>query len=287
MTAEQPVLAIEDATVAYGARTVLDRVSLTVRRGEVVAVLGANGEGKSTLIRAALGLVPLVTGQVRLFGRPLRRAARAAAGRTGNAAAGRTDNAAAGRPDNPVAGARFRGWDRIGYVPQRMGAGSGVPATVREVVSAGRLARRRLLRPSRAADRVAVDGALAAVGLADRAADPVAALSGGQQQRTLIARALASQPELLVLDEPTAGVDAASQQAFADALRDFVDGGGTVVLVAHELGPLEPLVSRAVVVHHGTIAHDGAVPRPAGYHGHPDHDHVHPHATEEPGMWQG
>ena len=88
----------------------------------------------------------------------------------------------------------------------------------------------------------------------------MATLSGGQQQRVLIARALAGEPDLLVLDEPTAGVDAASQQAFAGALAGFVGRGGTVLLVAHELGPLAPLVSRAVVVHHGEIVHDGAVP---------------------------
>ncbi|WP_146167796.1 ATP-binding cassette domain-containing protein, partial [Micromonospora sp. MH33] len=128
--------------------------------------------------------------------------------------------------------------------------------------------------------------ALHAVGLADRAGDPVATLSGGQQQRTLIARALAGRPELLVLDEPTAGVDAASQEAFASALRDFRDGGGTVLLVAHELGPLRPLISRAVVVHQGGICHDGAVPEPAGHHAEPGHDHVHPHCDEEPaGLW--
>jgi len=240
--------------VGYDGRPVLQDVSLSVTAGEVVAILGANGSGKSTLVRAVLGLVPLISGSIDLFGTPLR---------------------------------RFRQWARIGYVPQRVGAGSTVPATVAEVVSAGRLARRGVLRPPGAADRAAVAEALRQVGLAHRAGDPVATLSGGQQQRTLIARALAGRPELLILDEPTAGVDAASQEAFAGALREFVAGGGTVLLVAHELGPLQPLVSRAVVVHDGTIAHDGPVPKPAGHHAAPDHDHVHPHAPEEPaGMWR-
>lgn len=247
------VIQVEHATAAYDGRPVLRGVSLTVTAGEVVAVLGANGSGKSTLVRAILGLVPLTGGAVTLFGTPAR---------------------------------RFRQWRRIGYVPQRLGAGSGVPATVAEVVAAGRLARRGVFRPARSADREAVAAALRAVGLADRAGDPVATLSGGQQQRTLIARALAGQPELLVLDEPTAGVDAASQEAFADALRGFVAEGGTVLLVAHELGPLHPLISRAVVVHHGEIAHDGPVPSPAGHHAEPGHDHVHPHApTESSRMW--
>ncbi|MFV2115467.1 metal ABC transporter ATP-binding protein [Micromonospora sp. LOL_025] len=248
-----PVITVAHGVVGYDGRPVLRDVSLTVTAGEVVAVLGANGSGKSTLVRAALGLVPLSSGSVTLFDRPLR---------------------------------RFRQWHRIGYVPQRLGAGSGVPATVREVVASGRLARRGVLRPPGAADRAAVTAALEAVGLADRARDPVGTLSGGQQQRTLIARALAGQPELLVLDEPTAGVDAASQEAFAGALHDFVGGGGTVLLVAHELGPLRPLISRAVVVHQGGICHDGPVPEPAGHHAEPDHDHVHPHGPDEPaGLW--
>ncbi|MEV1332475.1 metal ABC transporter ATP-binding protein [Micromonospora costi] len=248
-----PVITVTHAAVGYDGRPVLRDVSLTVTAGEVVAVLGANGSGKSTLIRAVLGLVPLSAGSVTLFDRPLR---------------------------------RFRQWERIGYVPQRLGAGGGVPATVREVVASGRLARRGLLRPPGAADRAAVDSALRAVGLAGRADDPVATLSGGQQQRTLIARALAGRPDLLVLDEPTAGVDAASQEAFAGALREFVAGGGTVLLVAHELGPLRPVISRAVVVHEGGICHDGGVPEPAGHHAEPDHDHVHPHGPDEPaGLW--
>jgi zinc transport system ATP-binding protein len=247
------VVDVGHAVIGYGGRPVLDDVSLSVAAGEVVAVLGANGSGKSTLVRAALGLVPLEAGTAELFGTPLR---------------------------------RFREWRRIGYVPQRVGAGSGVPATVREVVAAGRLARRGFLRPTGSRDRAAIGDALAAVGLADRSEEPVSTLSGGQQQRTLIARALAGEPELLVLDEPTAGVDAASQAAFAGALHVFVAGGGTVLLVAHELGPLQPLVSRAVVVHQGRIVHNGPVPRPAGHHADPDHDHVHPHAPyDPPGLW--
>jgi zinc transport system ATP-binding protein len=246
------VLEVDRAVVAYDGRPVLDGVSLRVEPAEVVAILGANGSGKSTLVKSALGLVPLTKGEVRLFGTPLK---------------------------------RFRSWHRLGYVPQRIGAGSGVPATVTEVVAAGRLARRGFLRPPSRADRSAVQDALTAVGLADRAREPVSVLSGGQQQRVLIARALAGAPELLVLDEPTAGVDAASQEAFAACLHGFVAKGGTVVFVAHELGPLRPLITRAVVVHHGEIIHDGAPPEPAGHHAEPGHDHVHPHAAvEAPGL---
>ncbi len=248
-------LNVTNGVVAYGDRLVLLGVSVSVDKGEAVAVLGANGSGKSTLIRAALGLVPLARGEAALFGVPLK---------------------------------KFRDWKRVGYVPQRLGAGSGVPATVREVVASGRLARRGRAPFARAADRAAVQSALDAVSLADRAGDRADTLSGGQQQRVLIARALAGEPDLLVLDEPTAGVDAASQQAFAGALGDFVRDGGTVLLVAHELGPLAPLVNRAVVVHHGRIVHDGPVPEPAGHHADPDHDHVHPHAPEQtPSLFGG
>ncbi|MGA5303667.1 metal ABC transporter ATP-binding protein [Nucisporomicrobium flavum] len=242
------VVSVRHAAVAYGGRTVLRDVTLDVGAGEVVAVLGANGSGKSTLIRTILGLVPLAGGEIELFGTPQR---------------------------------RFRQWARVGYVPQRMGAGSGVPATVGEVVASGRLARRGIFRFPGAADREAVRAALDDVGLLDRIHDPVTTLSGGQQQRTLIARALAGRPDLLVLDEPTAGVDAGSQEAFAKALAGFGERGGTVLLVAHELGPLEPLIDRAVVVHGGRIAYEGAVPEPAGHHAGPGHDHVHPHAEPE------
>jgi zinc transport system ATP-binding protein len=233
-------------------RLVLRGVDLTVMPGEVVAVMGANGSGKSTLIRALLGLIPLSAGRAELYGVPP---------------------------------SRFRDWKRIGYVPQRLSIGGGVPATVREVVSSGRIARQSRLRPASAADRAAVDRALRAVGMADRARDPAQQLSGGQQQRVLIARALAGEPDAFVMDEPTAGVDSRSQATLAGTLRDLVGEGRTVVLVAHELGPLEPLITRSVVLDEGRIVHAGRPPRPEGECARPGHDHVHPHApAEEPGL---
>ena len=237
-----PVIEIRDGTVALGGRPVLRGIDLTVHSGEVVALLGANGSGKSTLVRTMLGLVPAIRGDVSLFGTRL--------------------------PD-------FDAWERIGFVPQRVTAGSGVPASVREVVASGRLSRRPLLRPMRRADRAAVDEAIAAVGLADRAGDGVSTLSGGQQQRVLIARALAGQPELFVLDEPTAGVDLQSQHALADALWMLVERGATIVLVAHELGPMAPLIKRTVVMRDGRVAYDGA-PTAVGHAAH-GHHHDEPH----------
>ncbi|GLY89995.1 metal ABC transporter ATP-binding protein [Actinoallomurus iriomotensis] len=232
--------------VRYDRRSVLRGIDLTVRPGEVVAIMGSNGSGKSTLIRALLGLIPLSAGRAELYGVPP---------------------------------ARFRDWKRIGYVPQRLSIGGGVPATVREIVASGRIARQSRLRPSSAADRRAVDEALAAVGMADRARDPAQELSGGQQQRVLIARALAGEPEAFVMDEPTAGVDARSQETLAATLRELVGQGRTVVLVAHELGPLEPLITRSVVLEAGRIVHEGVPPMPQGECARPGHDHVHPHAS--------
>ncbi len=222
--ADLPVAEIRDGAVELGGRPILRGIDVSVRRGEVLAVLGANGSGKSTLVRTMMGLVPTVRGQVRLFDVP--------------------------RQD-------FHDWHRIGFVPQRVTAASGVPASVREVVASGRLSRRRPFLPPRRADRDAVEDAIAAVGLTGKARDGVATLSGGQQQRVLIARALASVPDLLVLDEPTAGVDVSSQQALADTLRTLVLRGVTIVLVAHELGPLGGLVDRTLVMRDGRVAYDG------------------------------
>ena len=210
--------------VAIGGRPVLRGIDLTIAAGEFVALMGANGSGKTTLVRAITGLLPLASGELRLFGTPFD---------------------------------EYDAWSRIGFVPQRSGASSGVPTSVWEVVASGRLTRRRLLRPLSRADRAAIDHALDVVRLADRRHDAVTSLSGGQQQRVLIARALAGEPELFVLDEPTAGVDLPSQQALADALGRLKDAGATVVLVAHELGPLAPLVDRAVVMRDGRITYDG------------------------------
>lgn len=240
----EPAISLRGATATLGARPVLRGIDLTVGRGEVVALLGSNGSGKSTTVRAVVGQVPLSGGELEVFGTPF---------------------------------ARFRDWRRVGYVPQRSTAATGVPATVREVVSAGRLARSRL-RPLGRADRAAVDRALDLVGMDGRAKDSAGALSGGQHQRVLIARALAGEPDLLIMDEPLAGVDLASQGVLAEALREQVAAGTSVLLVLHELGPLAPLIDRAVLLRDGRVErvahpeqlHDPAChPRDAA-DGHPD-----------------
>ncbi|MGW5195946.1 metal ABC transporter ATP-binding protein [Streptomyces spiralis] len=241
----EPVIAMRRVTAELGSRPVLRGIDLTVRRGEVVALLGANGSGKSTAVRSVIGQVPVSAGGIELFGTPRH---------------------------------RFRDWARVGYVPQRTTAAGGVPATVTEIVSSGRLSRTRF-GVFRRADRAAVHRALELVGMADRAKDSVNALSGGQHQRVLIARALAAGPELLVMDEPMAGVDLASQEVLARTLEEQVAQGATVLLVLHELGPLEPLIDRAVVLRDGCVLHDGPPPKAVGRHALPGHDHAHPSPT--------
>ncbi|SEM15901.1 metal ABC transporter ATP-binding protein [Streptacidiphilus jiangxiensis] len=210
-------LALHGVHVHRDGRPVLRGLDLTVRRGEVVALLGGNGSGKSTAVQAAVGALPVAAGRVELFGTPP---------------------------------ARFRAWRRVGHVPQRSTATGGVPATVREVAAAGRLAHHGL-RPFRRDDADAVDAALDAVGLLDRAEDPIDALSGGQQQRVTIARALAGRPDLLLMDEPLAAVDLAQQHALARTLAAEAARGTAVLLVLHAIGPMEGLIDRRVVLDTG------------------------------------
>lgn len=202
---------------------ILHDVDLDVATGEVVALLGGNGSGKTTLLRALLGLVPHQGGEIELFGRPL---------------------------------ARFHDWQRIGYVPQR--ARLQVPqATVHEIVTLGRLARRKAFHWPSAADRASVDASLERVGLEGLGKRPMAHLSGGQQQRALIARALAGNADLLVLDEPFAALDLRTQTSLALLLGRLHVEGLTILTVLHELGAMEPLLQRSVVLQLGRVIHDG------------------------------
>ena len=220
---EIPIQA-EHLSFSYSHEPVVDDVSLTVRRGEFLALVGPNGSGKTTLLRLLLGLLPPRRGTVRLFG---------------------------------AEPARLRDRWRLGYVPQRPALAAGLPATVEEIVTTGLLARRRWGRRS-SGDRKAVTHALTVVGLEDLRNRRVSDLSGGQQQRAFIARALASDPELLVLDEPVAGVDADAQKHFRDALVHHVRShDGSVLLVSHELGAVANDLDRVVVIKRN-IRFDGA-----------------------------
>jgi zinc transport system ATP-binding protein len=238
------VLAADDLAVERGGLPVLRGVSISVRAGEAVALMGGNGSGKSTLVRTVLGLLPHRRGTVDLFGSPL---------------------------DD------FWDWSRIGYVPQRSAAVFG-GSKVKEVVAAGRLARRPLFRPLRPADRDAIHNAIALVGLSDQRNADVARLSSGQQQRVLVARALAAEPDLLVLDEPTSGVDLEHQRVLAEVLAGLLAGGTGVLIVLHEVGPLANLIDRAVVLSDGRVVHDGPLgdlgQHRRGLGGHQHHDHA-------------
>jgi zinc transport system ATP-binding protein len=222
--AARPLVA-EHVTAGYGRTPVVADVSLALDPGEFVALVGPNGSGKSTLLRALLGLHPLMGGTVRLFG------------------------------DDPR---HLREPGRLGYVPQRPAVAPDLPATVEEVVATGRLARTGWRGRLRSADRAEVDHALESVGLASLRRARVAGLSGGQQQRVFIARAFAAAPELLVLDEPVAGVDRESQERFRDALCHLVrEHGAAVLLVSHELGAVAADLDRVVVLK-GRVVFDGS-----------------------------
>lgn len=258
-----PVLAYRGCSIGYGETRVVHDANLVVHRGESVAVLGSNGSGKTTLVRGALRLATIQSGSLEVLGEPVE---------------------------------RMRQRARIGYVPQRHTVATSVPATVREVVACGRLARtspwRRLRPAARSQDARDVDRALDVVGLAGRADTPVAELSGGQQRRVLIARALTADPDVLLLDEPTAGVDAASQAALARTLGALRAAGTTLVLVTHELTALWDVVDRAVVMRDGHIVHDGPleakVVQPwdeVGHHHLDDHPLEEPHPGEAHDSW--
>ena len=237
-------LAVELRSVTFAYRhgqPVLRDVDVAIERGEFVALAGPNGGGKTTLLRLALGLERPQAGSVSLFGEPAH---------------------------------RFSRRSRLAYLAQRSQLGTDAPATVREVVAAGRVAALGVLRPLRRADRVLVAEAIERVGLAGAADRALATLSGGQQQRAFIAKALAAEPELLVLDEPTAGVDAEAQEALA-ALLDRLQRElrATVVYVSHEFGAVERYVQRLVLVR-GGIVFDGPPAQLPGLWHDPSHVHV-------------
>ncbi|MEZ5203656.1 MAG: ATP-binding cassette domain-containing protein [Acidimicrobiales bacterium] len=247
---------------------------------------GADGDGDGAVIAlrgATLGYggVPIVHGAS--FEVHAGRRSRSSA-RTGRASppsserspAWSTSSAATCVLGEPVAHLSDR-W-RVGYVPQASSIGD-VGLTVRELVSTGRLPRMSPWRPMGRTDRQAVADAIALVDLAGQDGRRIGQLSGGQLRRALIARSLAAEPEILLLDEPTAGVDAATRASLADSLRSLHDAGTTIVLVSHEIGPVEELVDRVVALREGRIDYDGP-PRPGDRMGDGTHHHDHDHHPE-------
>ncbi|MEW6199355.1 MAG: ATP-binding cassette domain-containing protein [Planctomycetota bacterium] len=217
MTAE-PIIEIRDLSFAFGTTPVLEDVNLTIRRGDYVCMVGPNGGGKTTLLRLILGLLTPTRGTVRVFG------------------------------TSPVEARR-----RIGYMPQHAQLDPQFPVRVRDVVLMGRLRNARL-GPFGGDDRAKAAAALAEVGLADYAKRPFSALSGGQRQRVLIARALACEPELLLLDEPTANLDPLVQDEMNDLLREL-NRRLTVILVSHDVGFVAQQVKTVVCVNRNVRVH--------------------------------
>lgn len=211
--------------VQYGKAHVLQDITLRIEEGEFVGLVGPNGAGKSTLLRSLLGLVEPSNGEVRCYGRPVH---------------------------------RFDDWTRIGYVPQHaVNVDAAFPANALEIALLGRVAKRGLFRRWSAEDKSIASDALARVGVDHLADRPVGTLSGGERQRVFLAKALAGDPDLLVLDEPTAGVDMAAREDF----YNLIDGlnheeGITILLVSHDLQAVQLCCHRLIALNH-RIVYDG------------------------------
>jgi zinc transport system ATP-binding protein len=215
----EPVVAIERVSFAYNTDPVLVDVDLTVGDKDFVSLVGPNGGGKTTLLKIILGLLTPTAGTVRVFGRP----------------------PVAARP-------------RIGYMPQHAQVDPHFPASVLDVALMGRVSKGSNVGPYRKGDRAAAAEALREVELYDYASRPFADLSGGQRQRVLIARALAAEPDLLLLDEPTANLDVRMEQELYELLKSLNERL-TIILVSHDLGFVSQFVKRVVCVKHRVTAH--------------------------------
>ena len=215
-----PAMCFDRATLAYGGRVVWSELSLTVQSGEFLAVLGPNGSGKTSLLRALLGLAPLAAGQLDVLGRTPRRG-------------------------NPA----------IGYVPQHAGFDRDVPLRGRDLVALGIDGHRWGFGRLSRADRARVEAALESVAAQVYADAPIGRLSGGEQQRLRIAQALVGDPQILLCDEPLASLDMRYQQEITELIGDWArDKRGTVVFVTHDVNPVLGLANRVVFVVNGRWA---------------------------------
>ena len=216
-------LAIRGLTVSYGEKTAVFSVDAVIPPGEMVAIVGPNGAGKSTLLKAVLGIVPRLSGRITVFGQPVERVR-----------------------------------SRIAYVPQRASVDWDFPTRVVDVVMMGLYRELGLLRLIRPRHRDKALAALERVGMADFADRQIGQLSGGQQQRVFLARALAQEAELYLLDEPFAGVDAATEKAIVDVLKALRVEGRTVVCVHHDLATVADYFTHVLLINLRKIA-DGPV----------------------------
>ncbi len=214
-----PALEVAGLNVAYGVNWVLQDVDMSVEAGSLTAIVGPNGAGKSTLLKAVLGIVPKLSGVVSLAGQP------------------------------------FTGADpRVAYVPQRESVDWDFPVSVEEVALMGTYGHMRMWgRPSRA-DRDRAAAALKDVQLTPLRHRQIGQLSGGQQQRLFLARALAQNASLLMLDEPFSGVDAASQEAILGILEGFAQRGGTVLAVHHDIATVQRAFDHAILLNRTLVA---------------------------------
>lgn len=200
----QPIISVRNISFTYDSRPVLERVSFEMMKGDYMGLVGPNGSGKTTLIKLLLGILPLDEGSIELFGQPVE---------------------------------EFSDWYKIGYVPQHVfRADRTFPASVREVVESGHLENAPLLCQLGLKKCEPIWDALEIVGITHLLHRRIGELSGGELQRVFIARSLVSGPELLILDEPTTGVDQTTQETFYDLLEKLNRQHGiTIVLISHDL----------------------------------------------------
>lgn len=214
------VIDVHDLTVAYDRKPVLWDVDCQLREGHLIAIVGPNGAGKTTLLKAVMGLVPMASGEIRIFGQPIDAVRR-----------------------------------RIAYVPQRESVDWDFPVTVFDVALMGRYGHLPLFaRPGKKDKAVAME-ALDRVGMADYATRQISQLSGGQQQRVFLARALAQQADLYLMDEPFAGVDASTEERILELLLELRTDGRTVLLVHHDLQTVQARFDWVVMVNMMLVAY--------------------------------
>jgi manganese/zinc/iron transport system ATP- binding protein len=218
--AEAPILEAHNLTVAYREKPVLWHVDFAIRGPSLVGIVGPNGAGKSTLLKAVLGLLPVGSGHAEFFGQPLRKVR-----------------------------------NRVGYVPQRESVDWDFPIQVLDVVLMGTYGRLGWIRRPGSAERDLARECLAKMGLGGLEKRQIGQLSGGQQQRVFLARALAQKADLYFMDEPMAGVDAATEQAIFRTLGELRDQGKTVIVVHHDLRSVPERFDQLLLINQRLVAH--------------------------------
>lgn len=222
----EPAIEIDSLTVRYAAVLALDKVGLRLEQGNICALVGVNGSGKSTLFKTIMGLVPAGTGTVRIFG---------------------------------MASKSARKHNLLTYVPQSEDVDWTFPVSVRDVVMMGRYGRLGPTRRPRATDREAVEYALEQVGLTALAGRQIGTLSGGQRKRAFVARGIAQEAQLMLLDEPFAGVDKGSEATMTTLLQQLCADGKTILISTHDLAGIPRFCDEAVLLHQRVLAHGDPV----------------------------